>query len=77
MCLPKETKQQHKKQNKTEEKTMAVLSKPVRPLFSVDPKKTQAFFESSKKHTAQMALDRAAKHREAAKKAAAKKEQDK
>lgn len=37
-----------------------------RPLFAVDPSKTEAFLERAEKHTAQMALDRAAKHRAAA-----------
>lgn len=41
-------------------------SQPARPLFAVDPSKTEAFFERAEKHTAQMALDRAAKHRAAA-----------
>lgn len=41
-------------------------SQPARPLFVVDPSKTEAFFERAEKHTAQMALDRAAEHRAAA-----------
>ncbi|MGI5897109.1 MAG: hypothetical protein ACOX6U_09155 [Oscillospiraceae bacterium] len=49
-----------------EKKSKEARSQPAKPLFTVDPSKTEAFFGSAKKHTAQMALDRAAKHRAAA-----------
>lgn len=62
MCVQKTTTN-GVKNSEREDKTMALLAKPVNVAFELDPKKAKKFFEKADKSACQRAIDRASAHK--------------